>query len=148
MEVENEDNRDCFGNRELERHGKNSLMTIEDYFKYLDLDKFDSRKDVAEAMLELGKTLSDEKAWSEHYFVANVTVFARFCMDDGQLARFLGGFYNSTDQQVLFDKSMCSRECLDKLSELGMDIKGRVSIAVCLIPEWIQFLNRGRHIII
>ena len=107
---------------------KNSLMTVEDYLKYLDLDKFDSRKDVAEAMLELGKTLGDEKEWSEHYFVANVTVFARFCTDDGQLARFLGGFYNSTDQQVLFDKSMCSGECLDKLSELGMDTRGRVSI--------------------
>lgn len=107
---------------------KNSLMTVEDYLKYLDLDKFDSRKDVAEAMLELGKTLGDEKAWSEHYFVANVTVSARFCTDDGQLARFLGGYYNSTDQQVLFDKSMCSGECLDKLSELGMDTKGRVSI--------------------
>lgn len=91
---------------------KNSLMTVEDYLKYLDLDKFDSRKDVAEAMLELGKTLGDEKEWSEHYFVANVTVFARFCTDDGQLAKFLGGFYNSTDQQVLFDKSMCSGECL------------------------------------
>lgn len=103
-------------------------MTIEDYFKYLDLDKFESRKDVAEAKLELGKTLGDEKEWSEHYFVANVSVFARFCTDDGQLARFLGGFYNSTYQQVLFDKSMCSGECLDKLSELGMDVKGRVSI--------------------
>lgn len=107
---------------------KNCLMTAEDYLKYLDLDKFDSRKDVAEAMLELGKTLGDEYEWSEHYFAANATVYARFCMDDGQLARFLGGFYNSTDQQVLFDKSMCSGECLDKLSELGMDIKGRVSI--------------------
>lgn len=105
---------------------KNSLMTVDDYLKYLDLDKFDSRKDVAEAMLELGMTLADEKAWSEHYFVANVTVFSRFCTDDGQLAKFLGGFYNSTDQQVLFDKSMCSGECLDKLSELGMDVKGRV----------------------
>lgn len=80
-------------------------------------------------MLELGKTLGDEKEWSEHYFVANVTVFAKFCTDDGQLARFLGGFYNSTDQQVLFDKSMCSGECLDKLSELGMDTKGKVNIA-------------------
>ena len=107
---------------------KNCLMTAEDYLKYLDLDKFDSRKDVAEAMLELGKTFGDESEWSEHYFAANVTVYARFCTDDVQLAKFLGGFYNSTDQQVLFDKSMCSGECLDKLSELGMDTRGRVSI--------------------
>ena len=107
---------------------KNSLMTVEDYLKYLDLDKFDNRKDVAEAMLELGKTLGDENEWSEHYFAANVTVYARFCTDDVQLAKFLGGFYNSTNQQVSFDKGMCSGECLDKLSELGMDIRGRVSI--------------------
>lgn len=107
---------------------KNSLMTVEDYLKYLDLDKFDSRKEVAEAMLELGKTLGDEKAWSEHCFVANVPVSARFCTDDGQLARFLGGCYNSTNQQAVFDKSMSSGECLDKLSELGMDTKGRVNI--------------------
>lgn len=105
---------------------KNCLMTAEDYLKYLDLDKFDSRKDVAEAMLELGKTFGDESEWSEHYFAANVTVYARFCTDDVQLAKFLGGFYNSTDQQVSFDKGMCSGECLDKLSELGMDVKGRV----------------------
>lgn len=77
---------------------KNCLMTAEDYLKYLDLDKFDSRKDVAEAMLELGKTFGDESEWSEHYFAANVTVYARFCTDDVQLAKFLGGFYNSTDQ--------------------------------------------------
>ena len=57
---------------------KNCLMTAEDYLKYLDLDKFDSRKDVAEAMLELGKTFGDESEWSEHYFAANVTVYARF----------------------------------------------------------------------
>lgn len=105
---------------------KNCLMTAEDYLKYLDLDKFDSRKDVAEAMLELGKTFGDENEWSEHYFAANLTVYARFCTDDVQLAKFLGGFYNSTDQQVSFDKGMCSGECLDKLSELGMDVKGRV----------------------
>ncbi len=107
---------------------KNGLMTVEDFFKYVDLDRFDIRKDVADTMLELGKTLGDENAWSEHYFAANVTVSARFCTDDGQLTRFLGGFYNSTDQQALFDKGMCSGECLDKLSELGMDAKGKVNI--------------------
>lgn len=107
---------------------KNCLMTAADYLRYVDLDRFDSRKDVADTMMELGRTLGDENAWSENYFAANVTVSARFCTDDRQLTRFLAGFYNSTDQQVLFDKSMCSGECLDKLSELGMDTKGKVSI--------------------
>lgn len=107
---------------------KNCLMTTEDYLRYLDLDRFDSRKDVAETMMELGKTIGNENVWSEYYFAANVTVSARFCTDDRQLARFLAGFYNSTDQQISFDKGMCSGECLDKLSELGMDTKGKVSI--------------------
>ena len=106
---------------------KNSLMTVEDYLRYVDLDRFEGREDVAETMLELGKTMGNENAWSEYYFAANVTVSARFCTDDRQLARFLAGFYNSTDRQVPFDKGMCSGECLDKLSELGMDTKGKVS---------------------
>lgn len=107
---------------------KNYLMTAEDYFRYLDLDTFDSRKDVADAMLELGRTLGDEKAWSEYYFAANKSVYARLCTDDKQLEKFLKGFYNSTDQEVLFDKGMCSGECLDKLAELCMDAKGKVRI--------------------
>ena len=107
---------------------KNCLMTAEDYLKYVDLDTFDSRKEVAEAMLKLGKTLGEKDAWSEHYFAANITVYARFCTDDRQLKKFLAGFYNSTDQQVLFDKGMCSGACLNKLSELGMDTRGTISI--------------------
>ncbi len=107
---------------------KNALMTAEDYFRYLDLDTFDSRKDVADAILELGRTLGEEEAWSEYYFAANRTVFARLCMDEKQLEQFLRGFYNSRDQEVLFDKGMCSGECLDKLSEFCMDTKGMVRI--------------------
>ncbi len=122
---------------------KNCLMTAEDFFKYVDLDRFDSRKDVADTMLELGKTLGDENAWSEHYFAANVTVSARFCTDDGQLTRFLGGFYNSTDQQALFDKGMCSGECLDKLSELGMDTKGKVNIGKLSYTEVYTAFEQG-----
>lgn len=122
---------------------KNCLMTAEGFFKYVDLDRFDSRKDVADTMLELGKTLGDENAWSEHYFAANVTVSARFCTDDGQLTRFLGGFYNSTDQQALFDKGMCSGECLDKLSELGMDTKGKVNIGKLSYTEVYTSFEQG-----
>lgn len=107
---------------------KNCLMTVEDYFKYLDLDRFVSRKDLADTMLELGRTLGDENAWCEHYFASNKSVYTRLCMDEMQLERFLEGFYNSTDQEVSFDKGMCSGECLDKLSELCMDTKGNVNI--------------------
>ncbi len=105
---------------------KNCLMTAEDYFQYLDLDTFDSRKDVADAMLEFAKTFGDENKWSEHYFAADKSVYARFCVDEKQLENFLRGLYNSTDQKILFDKGMCSGECLDKLSEIAMDTKGNV----------------------
>lgn len=124
---------------------KNCLMTAADYLRYVDLDRFDSRKDVADTMMELGRTLGDENAWSENYFAANVTVSARFCTDDRQLTRFLAGFYNSTDQQVLFDKSMCSGECLDKLSELGMDTKGKVSIGSLSYTELYSAFEQGKY---
>lgn len=122
---------------------KNCLMTAADYLRYVDLDRFDSRKDVADTMMELGRTLGDENAWSENYFAANVTVSARFCTDDRQLTRFLAGFYNSTDQQILFDKSMCSGECLDKLSELGIDTKGKVSIGSLSYTELYSAFEQG-----
>lgn len=124
---------------------KNCLMTAEDYYKYIDLDTFDSRKDVAETMLELGRTLGDENAWNEHYFRANVTVSARFCTDDRQLEKFLKGFYNSTDQEVVFDKGMCSGECLDKLSELGMDTKGKVDIGSLSYTKLYSAFEQGER---
>lgn len=106
----------------------NFLMTIADYTKYVDLDAFDSRKDAADSMIELGRTLGNENAWSQLYFAGNKSASARFCVDDRQLMKFLKGFYNSTDQEACFDEERCSGECIDKLAELGMDTKGRVSI--------------------
>ena len=67
-------------------------MTIADYMKYVDMDTFDSRKDVADFMIELGRTLGNENAWSELYFASNKSVAARFCVDDRQLMKFLKGF--------------------------------------------------------
>ena len=72
-------------------------MTVADYLKYVDMDTFDSRKEVADSMIELGRTLGKENDWSELYFAGNKSVAARFCVDDRQLMKFLKGFYNSTD---------------------------------------------------
>ncbi|MBO5033765.1 MAG: hypothetical protein J6D08_18160 [Lachnospiraceae bacterium] len=105
----------------------NFLMTIADYMNYVDMDMFDSRKDVAYSMIELGRTLENENVWSELYFAGNKSVAARFCVDDRQLMKFLKGFYDSTDQEVLFDEERCSDECMNKLAELGMDTRGKVS---------------------
>lgn len=106
----------------------NFLMTVADYLKYVDMDTFDSRKEVADSMIELGRTLGKENDWSELYFAGNKSVAARFCVDDRQLMKFLKGFYNSTDQETVFDEKRCSGECLNKLAELGMDTRGKASI--------------------
>jgi len=106
----------------------NFLMTVADYLKYVDMDTFDSRKEVADSMIELGRTLGKENDWSELYFAGNKSVAARFCVDDRQLMKFLKGFYNSTDQEAVFDEKRCSAECLNKLAELGMDTRGKASI--------------------
>lgn len=103
-------------------------MTVADYLKYVDMDTFDSRKEVADSMIELGRTLGKENDWSELYFAGNKSVAARFCVDDRQLMKFLKGFYNSTDQEAVFDEKRCSVECLNKLAELGMDTRGKASI--------------------
>ncbi len=107
---------------------KKYLMTTEDYLKYLDIDTFASRVEVADAMLELGRTMEKENTWAEHYFAPNVSVSARFCKDADQLSEFLLGFYDDT-KYAYFDKAMCSGECLDKLDSLGMDTKGRVDFS-------------------
>lgn len=101
---------------------------VADYLKYVDMDTFDSRKDVADSMIELGRTLGKKNDWSKLYFAGNKSVVARFCVDDRQLMKFLKGFYNSTDQEAVVDEKRCSRECLNKLAELGMDTRGKASI--------------------
>lgn len=63
------------------------------YMEYIDLNSLESRQDVAEVMLELGGTLSNEEAWSEIYNWANKTVSARFCSSTLQLGQFLQGYF-------------------------------------------------------
>ena len=105
----------------------NFLMTVTDYIEYIDLNSLESRQDVAEVMLELGGTLSNEEAWSEIYNWANKTISARFCSSTLQLGQFLQGYLNSTDQEVYFDEECCSKECLEKLRFMGMNTKGVIN---------------------
>lgn len=53
----------------------------------------------------------------------NVTVSARFCLDDIQLGHFLQGFYNDS-KEFRFDKEASSSERVAKLKEVGMTDKG------------------------
>lgn len=68
-------------------------------------------------------------------YEANVTVSARFCLDDIQLGHFLQGFYNDS-KEFRFDKEASSYECVAKLKEiifeLFLDGKGYTQIAKCL----------------
>lgn len=105
----------------------NSLMDIRDYLELIDKDSWLSRKELAENMVELGKTLKDKDGWAEIYFAANKTVSARYCADEEQLGSFLRGNYNSMEQEWRFDEQHCSEVCLEQLKAIGMDKKGWIT---------------------
>lgn len=105
----------------------NSLMKLEDFLVLADVENMETRNDVAQVMTELGRTLGDKEAWAEVYLAMNKSIFARYCADEKQLAKFLEGFYNSTDQEWRFDETTCSPECIQKLKEIGMNTKGWIT---------------------
>ena len=76
-------------------------------------------------LLQLGRTLGEADNFTEYYRAANVTVSARFCLDDIQLGHFLQGLYNDS-KEFRFDKEASSSECVAKLKEIGMTDKGWV----------------------
>lgn len=73
----------------------------------------------------IARTLGEADNFTEYYRAANVTVSARFCLDDIQLGHFLQGFYNDS-KEFRFDKEASSSECVAKLKEIGMTDKGWV----------------------
>ena len=70
---------------------------------------------IADHLLQLGRTLGEADNFTEYYRAANVTVSARFCLDDIQLGHFLQGFYNDS-KKFRFDKEASSSECVAKLN--------------------------------
>ena len=102
----------------------NCLMTINDYKEFMNIEQMDSKEEIADHMLLLGRTVGEEHGWAEHYFASNKTVFAKYCMDEEMLENFLLGNFNERDQIWRFDEESCSKECLDKLRQIGMDTKG------------------------
>lgn len=103
----------------------NALMTFQDYIRYAQLEELDTQLELAELMVNLGRTVGNENEWTEVYHTANKSISARYCMGEKQLAKFLQGFYNSTDQTWRFDSEMSSALCIEKLTVFGMDTKGR-----------------------
>lgn len=102
----------------------NCLMTINDYKEFMSIVQMDSKEEIANLMLSLGRTVGEEYGWAEHYFASNKTVFAKYCMDEEMLEYFLQGNFNERDLTWRFDENLCSKECLDKLKQIGMDIEG------------------------
>ena len=78
----------------------NMLMTLDDYKSFIAVDDM---SELADNLLQLGRTLGKADNFTEYYRAANVTVSARFCLDDIQLGHFLQGFYNDS-KEFRFDK--------------------------------------------
>ena len=100
----------------------NMLMTLDDYKSFIAIDDM---SELADNLLQLGRTLGEADNFAEYYRAANVTVSARFCLDDIQLGHFLQGLYNDS-KEFRFDKEASSSECVAKLKEIGMTDKGWV----------------------
>ena len=80
----------------------NMLMTLDDYKSFIAVDDM---SELADNLLQLGRTLGEAENFAEYYRAANVTLSARFCLDDIQLGHFLQGFYN--DSKIC--KAWCER---------------------------------------
>ena len=57
----------------------NMLMTLDDYKSFIAIDDL---SELADNLLQLGRTLGEADNFAEYYRAPNVTVFARFCKDD------------------------------------------------------------------
>ena len=85
----------------------NMLMILDDYKSFIAVDDM---SELADNLLQLGRTLGEADNFAEYYRAANVTVSARFCLDDIQLGHFLQGLYNDS-KEFRFDKEASSSEC-------------------------------------
>ena len=121
----------------------NMLMTLDDYKSFIAVDDM---SELAENLLQLGRTLGEADNFTEYYRAANVTVSARFCLDDIQLGHFLQGFYNDS-KEFRFDKEASSSECVAKLKEIGMTDKAGWMILTCIMKVWTDHLKGDRHFI-
>lgn len=102
----------------------NFLVTCQDYLLLIGAEDFDTMSELADVMVELGRTLGKRDAWQETYVASNKTISARYCTDEKQLGQFLQGHYNNKEQKWRFDEVACSAACLEKLETIGMDTKG------------------------
>ena len=104
----------------------NMLLNFEEYMNSIVFHTNKEKMEIALEVLELEKTRDLRTDWVETYLAANKSYSARYCADYNQLLAFLKGSLNDDFANTRFDCERCSKECLEKLQELGISIYGRV----------------------
>ena len=104
----------------------NMLLNFTDYMKDIVFHTNKEKMEIALEVLELEHTRDLREEWVETYLAANKSYSARYCADYNQLLQFLKGKLNDDIEEARFDCERCSRDCLEKLQELGISIFGKV----------------------
>lgn len=104
----------------------NMLLNFTDYMKDIVFHTNKEKMEIALEVLELEQTRDLKQEWVETYLAANKSYSARYCADYNQLLQFLKGKLNDDIEEVRFDCERCSKDCLEKLQELGISIYGKV----------------------
>ena len=104
----------------------NMLFNFVDYMKDIVFHTNKEKMEIALEVLELEQTRDLKQEWVETYLAANKSYSARYCADYNQLISFLKGKLNDDYANTRFDCERCSKDCLEKLQELGISIYGRI----------------------
>lgn len=104
---------------------RNFLMNVIEYLKYV--GERTKMTPLASSLhtLDLERTKEDGGEWTEVYSAANKTVYARYCYDIIQLCDFLAGVHNDRNGEHYFCAERCSKDCLEKLEEIGVEHDGK-----------------------
>ena len=104
----------------------NMLLNFTDYMKDIVFHTNKEKMEIALEVLELEHTRDLREEWVETYLAANKSYSARYCADYNQLISFLKGKLNDDFANTRFDCERCSKDCLEKLQDLGIRIYGKV----------------------
>ena len=103
----------------------NMLLNFTDYMRDIVFHTNKEKMEIALEVLELEHTRDLREEWVETYLAANKSYSARYCADYNQLISFLKGKLNDDYENTRFDCERCSKDCLEKLQELGISIYGK-----------------------
>lgn len=103
----------------------NMLLNFTDYMRDIIFHTNKEKMEIALEVLELEHTRDLKTDWVETYLAANKSYSARYCVDYNQLISFLKGKLNDDFANTRFDCERCSKDCLEKLQDLGIRIYGK-----------------------